>query len=341
MDKDVMKLDKKDMSILFELDLNARLPLSELGRRVGLSPQTTKYRLEQLEKKGVIRGYVTFFDVSKFDYLYYRLYVRYENVTIEEENRILDFLKKHRYVVWFISTAGRWDLEVLFVARNFIHFNQILKDIYEKFPDKLQNNVTSVSIENYHHKRGYLMGKSSPVRVSYGGEPSRIILDGTDRKIMGLINQNARMSSSEIGMKLGLNYKTIQSRIRRMEERGIIQAYRTWLDFFKIGYRYYKSLIKLRKLSKEEERKMLKFCRDNPNIIYFIICAWPWDVEIEVEAKSEIEFLEIMRSFRELFGELIIDYETLTIYGEHKLNYYPFEKLYEKRKNGEKQPQGR
>ena len=256
MKKNIMKLDKKDMAMLFQLDLNARLPLSELARRVGLSPQTAKYRLEQLEKHGVIRGYVTFFDVSKFDYLYYRLYVRYENVTIEEENRILEFLKNHEYVVWFISTAGRWDLEVLFVARNFIHFNQILKDIYEKFPDKLQNNVTSVSIENYHHKRGYLMGKSSPVRVSYGGEPDRIEIDDTDRKIMGLLNQNARMSSSAIGMKLGLNYKTIQSRIRRMEERGIIQAYRTWLNFFKIGYRYYKSLIKLRKLTKDEEKKM-------------------------------------------------------------------------------------
>ena len=81
-------LDKKDKQILLELDLNARIPLTQLAKKVNLSPQTTKYRMEQLEKKGIIKRYVTFFDVSKFGYLYYRLYIRLENTTTEEEKEI-------------------------------------------------------------------------------------------------------------------------------------------------------------------------------------------------------------------------------------------------------------
>ena len=148
-----ISINKKDRQILFELDLNARIPLTKLAKKARLSPQTTKYRLEQLEKKKIIRKYVTFFDVSKFGYLYYRLFIRYENVTIEDENNIIDYFKKHPSVVWFVGISGRWDLEVLFVARNFIHFNKILKEMYRKFPNKLNNNITSVSVANYHQKK--------------------------------------------------------------------------------------------------------------------------------------------------------------------------------------------
>ena len=324
MGRNNIKLDKKDKEILFELDMNARMPLTQLAKKVRLSPQTVKYRVGQLEKKGVIRGYVTFFDASKFGYLYYRLYIRYENVSIENEKRIIEYFQKHDNVVWCISTSGRWDLEVLFTARNFIHFNKILKEAYAKFPNKLHNNLTSVSIANYHQKRGYLLNKKTEVQLSYGGEPEIVKIDNVDKKIIKLINQNARLTSAEIGGKLNLNYKTIQLRIKKLEEKGIIQAYRTWIDFQKINSLYYKSLIKLRKFPKEEENKILSFCAQNPNVVYLITCVWPWDIELEVETQEEKKFLEILRSFRELMGDLIIDYENLTVTAEHKLNYCPF-----------------
>ena len=324
MQDNAIKFDKRDKQILFELDLDARIPLTKLAKKVNLSPQTTKYRLEQLEKKGIIRKYLTFFDISKFGYLHYRLYIRFENVTVEDEKKIIDYLKENKNVVWFVSTSGRWDLEVLFVARNFIHFNNLLKELYDKFPGKLHNNIASVSIANYHHPRGYLLDKKTEIQISSGGEPEIIAVDNIDKKIIKLINQNARLSNTEIGMKLNLNYKTIQARIKRMEMVGIIQAYRTWIDFFKIGSFYHKALIKLRKFTEEEENRILAFCRQHPNIIYLITCVWPWEVEIEVESQEEKTFLDVLRSFRELMGDLIIDYETLSIHAEHKLNYCPF-----------------
>jgi len=132
------------------------------------------------------------------------------------------------------------------------------------------------------------------------------------------------LSSSEIGNKLGLNYKTVQKRIKRMQQRGIIQAFRTWIDYARIGVSTHKAMFKLRRFSTEEERGILQFCKQNPNVIYFVICVWPWDIEIEVESESEKTFLEVLRSFRELMGDLITDYDVLTVTKEHKLDYCPF-----------------
>lgn len=321
-----IKIDLKDKQILFELDYNARIPLTQLAKKVRLSPQTTKYRIQQLEKKEIIKKYVTFFDVAKFGYLYYRLYIHLENTTIKKEQKILSYLEKHPNVVWLVSTNGRYDIEVLFVARNFIHFNSILKSLYEKFPGKLHNNTVSVSIENYHQRRGYLLNKQTDLQVTYGKEPTNEKIDELDKKIIRIINQNARLTNNEIGTRLNLNYKTIQSRIKKLEQKGIIIAYRTWINFEALGSSYHKYLIKLKNFDNEQKKEILFFCKSKPNIIYLVTTVWPWDIEIEIESSKEKESLEIMREFRELIGENILSYESLVVTKEHKLNYCPFAK---------------
>lgn len=50
-------LDEKDVVILEALQEDGRLPLSELGRRVGLSQPAMSERVKRLEERGVIVGY--------------------------------------------------------------------------------------------------------------------------------------------------------------------------------------------------------------------------------------------------------------------------------------------
>ena len=50
-------LDATDLELLQELEIDARLSLAELGRRVGLSPPAVADRLQRLEETGVIRAY--------------------------------------------------------------------------------------------------------------------------------------------------------------------------------------------------------------------------------------------------------------------------------------------
>jgi Lrp/AsnC family leucine-responsive transcriptional regulator len=50
-------MDEIDRNLIEELQRDARLTRSELGRRVGLSPTATGDRLRRLEETGVIQGY--------------------------------------------------------------------------------------------------------------------------------------------------------------------------------------------------------------------------------------------------------------------------------------------
>jgi Lrp/AsnC family leucine-responsive transcriptional regulator len=50
-------LDAKDIAIIEALQADGRIPLSELGRRIGLSQPSMSERVKRLEERGIITGY--------------------------------------------------------------------------------------------------------------------------------------------------------------------------------------------------------------------------------------------------------------------------------------------
>ncbi|MEU4120001.1 Lrp/AsnC family transcriptional regulator [Kitasatospora sp. NPDC028055] len=63
-----VNLDDTDWAIIDQLQQEARISLSELGRRVNLSPSATTERVRNLESLGVITGYHASVDLSKVGY---------------------------------------------------------------------------------------------------------------------------------------------------------------------------------------------------------------------------------------------------------------------------------
>lgn len=64
---DSMRLDKTDLEILRQLQVDGRLSNIELSKRVNLSPTPCLNRVKRMEREGVITGYGAFVDPSKLD----------------------------------------------------------------------------------------------------------------------------------------------------------------------------------------------------------------------------------------------------------------------------------
>lgn len=60
-------------------------------------------------------------------------------------------------------------------------------------------------------------------------------LDELDQKIICLLIENARMSYSEIGEKIGISRVAVKARICALEKRGIIEEYTTIINPQKIS----------------------------------------------------------------------------------------------------------
>ena len=62
------------------------------------------------------------------------------------------------------------------------------------------------------------------------------MIDNIDRKIMTILQKNARTSNAHIARKLGLAPSGIHERIKKLEKRGIITGYHARIDPRKLGY---------------------------------------------------------------------------------------------------------
>ena len=65
-------IDKTDYNILKHLALNSRISHVELGDKIDVSPSVVKYRIEQLEKRGIIIGYRVDTDHEKLGLLHFK-----------------------------------------------------------------------------------------------------------------------------------------------------------------------------------------------------------------------------------------------------------------------------
>ncbi|NEW09006.1 Lrp/AsnC family transcriptional regulator [Paenibacillus sp. SYP-B3998] len=60
-------------------------------------------------------------------------------------------------------------------------------------------------------------------------------MDHVDKQILFYLQNQARISMTELGKSVGLSQPAVTERVRRMEENGIIEEYRTIISPEKIG----------------------------------------------------------------------------------------------------------
>ncbi|WP_456366219.1 Lrp/AsnC family transcriptional regulator [Thermococcus sp.] len=106
-------IDEKDEEILRLLRKNGRMTLTEIGRRVGLSPASVKKRLEKLERVGAIRGYSAVVDHSFLGRLVKILFLLRLKVEGPEIDRLVLRLAERENVQSVYRISGRAQIAII------------------------------------------------------------------------------------------------------------------------------------------------------------------------------------------------------------------------------------
>jgi len=63
-----------------------------------------------------------------------------------------------------------------------------------------------------------------------------MVLNETDARILHVLLEDARFSSRQIAKKVGVSVGTVLSRIKKMEEDGLVKGYSVIIDHERLGY---------------------------------------------------------------------------------------------------------
>ena len=318
------KLDLKDKKLLYELDLNSRQSFNELAKKLKLSKNAIIYRVNNLEKAGVIKQFHTVVDIGKLGYISFRLYLKLQNTTPEKEQEIINFLKQKEIVTWIVSIQGDYNIGALILTKSVKEMNKLWKELLEKYTNYLDERLLTIITKVSYFSRAYLLDlKQNIYEITFITEPEEIKLDQTDLEILKLLAPNSRLQIVEIASKLKLTPKTIISRIKDLEKKKVIIGYKTMFDLEKLGYQYFKVHLRLHNLTKEKSKQLRSYIKIQPNIIYDDEVLGGDDFEIEVQVKDTQALRNVIEDIKSKFAEIIKEYKTMEFYKEHKYMFLP------------------
>ncbi len=149
----------------------------------------------------------------------------------------------------------------------------------------------------------------------------RVKLDEKDKAILKLLNEDCRMSLTQISRKTRIPIDTVKYRIEKMEREGVFE-YTIVMDPLKIGYPIFDALyVNLVNFTTDEEDRLMKYTMKNKNIAYSSKTLGKYDFIIGIVAKDIHELQRVIQDFKTEFQNIIKEIDALSIIEEYKYDY--------------------
>lgn len=318
-------LDRIDRKIIHELDINSRQSYKSIAKKIRLSKDAAKYRIEKLESNGIIKQYQTILDTGKLGYMSFRLLLKFKNTDIAKEKEIIEYLKSNEKINWLVSVEGEWDLNTWILCKRVDEINKIIKELIMRYGNFIEKRQISIFTKITYFEKGFIIQGKRKKEFVFVTSPDESRIDKTDIRILMLLTKNARMKTVDIAKRMNASAKMIAYRIKNLEKGGIIIGYRVLLDTGKLGLGqlYYKINIRSRDLTSKRENDFRLFIRNHPNVIYDNEVLGGDDFEIEIQVNCVNDFRDFILQLRNLFSDIIRNHSVLIYSDEHKFNFMP------------------
>lgn len=124
---------------------------------------------------------------------------------------------------------------------------------------------------------------------------TRIKLDSFDHAILRIMAIEGRLSVTELAARIGLTKSPTQTRLRRLEEQGVIQGYRALIDPHQIGMAHI-AFVEV-KLSDTREAALQSFnaaARSVPEIEECHLIAGAFDYLLKVRSRDIAAYRQVL-----------------------------------------------
>lgn len=139
------KLDLIDRRILYEIQLNGRIPFVDLAEKVHLSKSPCLKRLRRLEKAGYIKGYRAVLDADKIaqGYLVY-VQVKLKNTSRDVLERFNQSVQSVPQILSCHMMSGGYDYLLKVRTRDMKAYRILLGDVLADLPGVSQTSTFPV-----------------------------------------------------------------------------------------------------------------------------------------------------------------------------------------------------
>ncbi len=305
-----MTLDLTDRKILAELDKDCRISNTMLAKKVKKSREAVKYRIQQLQKKGIIEKFITSINPNKLGYYMFKVYLKLENIP-EERERFFEELKNNADIYWMGISDGAFDLVFAILSKSIPEYFTKINSLLSQWQHLIVSKILGTMVDTRQYNKKFFTSNFESEHIVFGGDVVKNEIDGLDSKILNILANDARIPLAELARKVRSSIEIVRGRIRKLEQKEIILGYRIAVDLNKLGLEFFKAIIYFRTLSEKDENSLFEWMKQHPNSLYYIRSLAPWEVEFEFAVENYQHFNKIVNDLRQRFPNVIRNHEHL------------------------------
>ena len=124
-------------------------------------------------------------------------------------------------------------------------------------------------------------------------------LDAIDRRILALLQQNGRLTMTELGEQVGLSTSPCSQRVKRLEAQGVITGYHARVNPAALG-RSLLVFVEITLAQKSEQifKKVRDELQNMPEVLECHLISGSFDYLVKAR-------LSAMREYRDLLGQIL------------------------------------
>jgi len=142
-----MELDVLDEKLLTLVRNDARITFMDMGDKLGVSPETARYRFNRLQEGGILKDFSVDLNLGKLGYFEYTIFMKVDGYSRAMDDLIIERFYKEPSLLSVTRVVGKFDLIFEIVCKDPLEFDQQLTRLRKFFKDSIRFYEFTLKLE--------------------------------------------------------------------------------------------------------------------------------------------------------------------------------------------------
>ncbi len=299
-------MDQLDNKILKALVLYPLESKPRLARKLRISREVLTYRIHRLQDKDKLIEYTTILNVFKLnDVRHYWLGLRYD-LTTEEENLLIPFLKGTPWYNTGVPTVGNFDVGMTCV----IGKNESPYDIINKINSQTNGKITEfnvLEVVEKHYFESHFLGIDYTKEKHFSRKLATPLIFGEkDLQIIHLLFGDPQKRLTEISQETQLSIDTVRKKVKWFYQENIVHP-SIEIDFLKLGFYSFFYMANTKFLDETLRQKIISYAQTQRAYKEVAFAVGEFNLLVNFVVRDTIELRACIRQLRGVIGEITKD----------------------------------
>lgn len=307
--------------------LRADTSAKSIAREIKVAEPTVRRNLELMREHGVLRPFLLV-NVHALGYTDFCMAVSLYNETPKHRKMFIEYARRHDRVAWLAELSGEYHFSISIFAKNEVEALNFFQDLADRAPDINLKKYFSIRT-SWNMISPPKPGATSNNRDELSRTPTKLSakFDELDHRILFSLNKEPLSTDIAISRLLKTPIATIQYRINRLKNEGLLGGVAYYFEPHAAGQFGYRLFIQVPNNSRGFSKKLLEFSRKTSAVSAFVECLGNWDYELNCEVGHPSEATRLREQLLELFPTQISHIQLLQIIETLKIEPYPLNLL--------------